>query len=117
MKPKKRKVPCLLLALFVLTLGTVVLNLGTARADAPALSLSRLSIAAGGDFKVLPSGGDVDDKWSGVLALAYVLMAPDAEAPSRPRIALIARFSQPLDADARPEGQIGFRWSLKTAGE
>lgn len=115
MKPKRKKVPCLLLALFALS--AFLLCPLRADADAPALSLSRLSIAAGGDFKVLPSGGDVDDKWSGVLSLAYVLMAPDAEAPSRPRIALIARFSQPLDADARPEGQLGFRWTLKTAGE
>lgn len=86
-------------------------------ADAPALSMSRLSIAAGGDFRALPTGGDSDDRWSGVLALAYVLLAPDAEAPNRPRIALVARFSQPLDADARPEGQVGFRWTLKAAGE
>lgn len=106
-----------LASLFVLVLGTVVLNLGTASADEPALSFKRLSIAAGGDFRVLPQGGDNDDKWSGVLALAYSLLAPDAENPNRPQIALIARFSQPLDADARPEGQVGFRWVLKKAGE
>lgn len=102
----------LLFAVLLLTFAAAA-----AHADAPVLSLSRLSIAAGGDYRVLPDLGDNDDRWSGVLSLAYVLMAPDAQAPSRPRIALIARFSQPVDADARPEAQIGFRLTLKTAGE
>lgn len=113
-KKKGRNKTCLTFALMAAL--SVFLAL-PAMADAPALSFSRLSIAAGADYRVLPTGLDTDDKWSGVLAMAYVLMAPDAEAPNRPRIALIARFSQPIDPDARPEGQIGFRWTLKAAGE
>lgn len=77
-------------------------------ASDPLLSMKRLSVAAGVDREVLKEPSDPAERWLGVLGLAYNVLSP----PAGPRVSLIARFSQPLSADARPSGVIGVRMTI-----
>lgn len=76
----------------------------------PILSLRRLSIAAGLEREVLRElTGDKAN--FGVLALGYNVWSPQPGAAGS-RLALTARFAQCFDADERPEGRIGIRYTL-----
>lgn len=100
----------LVLMLFALCLAA------PAFAGDPILSMKRLSFAVGGDYHVAPVGLDGDERWAGVFSAAYNVMSPDAANPSRPRVSLTARWSQALDPDARPSGEVGFRYTLPFFG-
>lgn len=87
-----------------------------AYAGTPILSFDRLSLAAGIEKQVLPSGLQNAESWSGGIFGAYSVLAPDATNPNRPRISAIFRVTQAFDTAKQSEAFVGLRYTFKAGG-
>ena len=77
-------------------------------ASDPLLSMKRLSIAAGVDREIIGEAAAPEDRWLGVFSMAYNVLSLS----SGPRVALIARFDQPLSEGSQSYGVVGVRVTL-----